>query len=93
MPDGICFVRPEVRQFELDLIAKAIDRYPDLAGIHIEEPGYNWGNDYCYCDYCRQFCQQELRHRHSQGPPGGQADASTAWRRSCVPTSSSACAR
>jgi len=52
---GICFIRPEVRQFELDLVAKLIDRYPDLAGIHVEEPGHSWG-EYCYCDHCHQFC-------------------------------------
>ncbi len=55
---GLCFIRPEVRQFELDLIARFIDRYPDLAGIHIEEPGFNWGADYCYCDHCREFCNK-----------------------------------
>lgn len=54
--DGICLNRPEVRQFELDLLRKVMAHYRDLAGIHIEEPGYNWG-DYCYCDHCRQmFC-------------------------------------
>ena len=26
--------------------------------IHIEEPGYNWGADYCFCDHCRQLCRQ-----------------------------------
>lgn len=50
--DGICLNRPEVRQFELDLLRKVIRKYPDLAGIHIEEPGYNWG-EYCYCGRCR----------------------------------------
>jgi hypothetical protein len=47
-PDG------EVRKYELDLIEKIIDRYPDIVGIHIEEPGFNWGADYCHCDYCRR---------------------------------------
>ena len=50
--DGICLNRSEIRQFELDLLTKVIRHYPDLAGIHIEEPGYNWG-EYCYCDNCR----------------------------------------
>jgi hypothetical protein len=58
-PDGVCFIRPEVRQFELELLAKVIDRYPDLAGIHIEEPGFNWGES-CCCDYCREFCLKTL---------------------------------
>jgi hypothetical protein len=59
-PDGICLVRPEVRQYELDLLEKAIARYPDLAGIHIEEPGFNWGPGYCYCDHCRKHCLENF---------------------------------
>lgn len=55
---GICLARPEVRQYELDLLARAIDRYPDLAGIHIEEPGYNWGADYCYCEHCQRLARE-----------------------------------
>jgi len=70
--DGICFIRPEVRQFELDLLGKVIDRYPDLAGIHIEEPGFNWGASYCYCDYCRQFCRQTFGVDIRQDPPAAQ---------------------
>ena len=58
-PDGVCFVRPEVRAFELDLISKAIDRYPGLAGIHIEEAGFG-SDDQCYCDHCREVCRQLL---------------------------------
>ncbi|MEN6405322.1 MAG: family 10 glycosylhydrolase [Thermoguttaceae bacterium] len=60
-PKGVlCFVRPEVRQFELDLMAKMMDRYPDLVGIQMEEPGYRWKDDYCYCDTCRAFCQENF---------------------------------
>lgn len=60
VPDtrGLCFIRPEVRQYELDLLARLVDRYPDLAGIHIEEPGFNWGADYCYCEHCQTLCRQ-----------------------------------
>ncbi len=54
---GVCLVRPEVRQFELDFVAAVIDRYPGLVGIHVEEPGFPWG-DYCYCDYCQQLCRE-----------------------------------
>ncbi len=55
---GVCFIRPEVRKFELDLLARLVDRYPDVAGIHIEEPGFNWGADYCYCEHCQTLCRQ-----------------------------------
>ncbi|MEN6405323.1 MAG: family 10 glycosylhydrolase [Thermoguttaceae bacterium] len=60
-PKGVlCFVRPEVRQFELDVLSKMMDRYPDLAGIHIEEPGYRHEDDFCYCDRCRAFCRKNF---------------------------------
>lgn len=39
------------------LLGKLVDRQPDLAGIHIEEPGFNWGADYCYCDHCRRLAR------------------------------------
>ncbi len=71
--DGVCFIRPEVRRFELELIGKAIDRYADLAGVHIEEPGFDWGNDFCYCDYCRRFCQQAFATDIRQDPPAAKA--------------------
>ena len=71
--DGLCFIRPEVRRCELELIGKAIDRYADLAGVHIEEPGFDWGNDFCYCDYCRQFCQQAFATDIRQNPQAAKA--------------------
>jgi uncharacterized lipoprotein YddW (UPF0748 family) len=71
--DGLCFIRPEVRRFELELIGKAIDRYADLAGVHIEEPGFDWGPDFCYCDHCRHFCQQTFATDIRQNPPAAKA--------------------
>ena len=55
------------------MIGKAIDRYADLAGVHIEEPGFNWGDDFCYCDYCRRFCQQTFGSDIRQNPPAAKA--------------------
>lgn len=53
--EGICLARPEVRAFQLELANLLLRQYPGLDGIHIEEPGYPWG-DYCYCPHCkRQF--------------------------------------
>jgi uncharacterized lipoprotein YddW (UPF0748 family) len=71
--DGLCLVRPEVRRYELELIGKAIDRYPDLAGVHMEEPGFDWGPDFCYCDHCRRFCQQNFSTDIRQKPPAAKA--------------------
>ncbi len=71
--DGLCFIRPEVRRYELELIGKAVDRYADLAGVHIEEPGFDWGNDFCYCDHCRQFCQTTFATDIRQNPQAAKA--------------------
>lgn len=76
---GICLARPEVRAFELDLLRTLVERYPAIAGIHIEEPGYPWG-DYCYCEYCkkafREWFAVELK-------PGGDAAARHNWAAFC----------
>jgi len=53
--EGVCLARPEVRAFQLELLDQLTQQHPELDGIHIEEPGYPWG-DYCYCPHCkRQF--------------------------------------
>jgi len=51
--EGICLARSDVRAFQLELLDKLVEQYPSLDGIHIEEPGYPWG-DYCYCPHCKQ---------------------------------------
>jgi uncharacterized lipoprotein YddW (UPF0748 family) len=51
----ICTQHPEARQWMLGLLRKAIARYPRLAGIHIEEPGYTYPTGYCVCDLCRKI--------------------------------------
>lgn len=78
-PEGICLARPEVRALQLELLRKLVDRYPELDGIHIEEPGYDWG-DYCYCDYCKKTFKElfaiELK-------PGMDAEARHNWAAFC----------
>ena len=54
--DGICFVRPESRQYQLDLLRRMLERYPDLAGLHIEEPGHLT----CHCEYCARLAREWL---------------------------------
>jgi uncharacterized lipoprotein YddW (UPF0748 family) len=51
--ESICFMRPEVRQYELHLIENLLNHYPDLAGVHIEEPGLP--EEYCYCGFCHRL--------------------------------------
>lgn len=67
--DVLCFARPEVRRYELQLIERIIERYPDIAGLHMEEPGYHWRSDYCYCDHCTRVCR-DLYGVEVKGNPG-----------------------
>ena len=54
--DALCFVRPESRQFQLDLLQRMLARCPDLAGLHIEEPGHPT----CHCAYCAKLAREWL---------------------------------
>jgi uncharacterized lipoprotein YddW (UPF0748 family) len=47
-----CPLHPAAREWELKLIQQIVARYPTLAGVHIEEPGYGFP-DRCICDVCR----------------------------------------
>jgi uncharacterized lipoprotein YddW (UPF0748 family) len=53
----LCPVHPEARRWELGLLEQAIQRYPLLSGIHIEEPGYS-GQGECVCDLCLKLFQE-----------------------------------
>ncbi|MCE5238214.1 family 10 glycosylhydrolase [bacterium] len=67
--DAICFVRPESRQYQLDLLRRALERYPDLAGLHIEEPGHPT----CHCGYCAKLAQEWLGLDIVADPAGTEA--------------------
>jgi uncharacterized lipoprotein YddW (UPF0748 family) len=54
---NLCPLHPGGRDWELELIKRAVERYPSLSGIHIEEPGYT-GDGCCVCDLCRKLYQQ-----------------------------------
>ncbi len=54
--DTVCFVRPESRQYQLDLLRGLLLRYPALAGLHLEEPGHPT----CHCDYCVKLAREWL---------------------------------
>lgn len=47
-----CPMHPSARTWELNLIKQIIVRYPTLAGVHLEEPGYGYA-DRCICKACR----------------------------------------
>ena len=48
--NDVCPLHPQARRWQLALLEKAFQRYPALKGIHIEEPGYDYGQ--CVCDLC-----------------------------------------
>jgi len=48
----VCSTRGESRLWELKLIESLLNRYPDISGVHIEEPGYGYPES-CVCERCR----------------------------------------
>ena len=52
-----CASNPQARQWQLQLMDQLLDRYPDIAGIHIEEPGYGYAGN-CGCDGCQALFRQ-----------------------------------
>jgi uncharacterized lipoprotein YddW (UPF0748 family) len=53
----VCASNPEARQWQLKLIDRMVDRYTNLAGIHIEEPGYGYTGN-CGCERCQALFKQ-----------------------------------
>ena len=66
--DSICFIRPESRQYQLDLLRRMLERYPDLAGLHIEEPGHPT----CHCTYCARLAKEWLGLDIAGDPTGSE---------------------
>jgi uncharacterized lipoprotein YddW (UPF0748 family) len=49
--EDVCPQHPGARKWQLSRMVKALERYPKLGGIHIEEPGYTYRGN-CVCDLC-----------------------------------------
>ena len=48
----VCPLHPKAREWELKLIETMLNRYTNVSGIHIEEPGFGYPQS-CVCDLCR----------------------------------------
>ena len=77
----LCVLHPGARDWELGLIDKVLDRYPLLAGIHIEEPGYGYGGN-CVCDACREL----FKTVHGREPAPEEIDGPRAEDLKCIGT-------
>lgn len=53
----VCPQHEAARKWQLHLLQGVLKRYPQLAGIHIEEPGYDYPGN-CVCSLCRTLFQQ-----------------------------------
>ncbi|HWB98851.1 MAG TPA: family 10 glycosylhydrolase [Bryobacteraceae bacterium] len=51
--EDVCPQHPGMRKWQLGHLARMMERYPKLGGIHIEEPGYTYTGN-CLCDLCRE---------------------------------------
>lgn len=49
--DSLCPQHPAARLWQMNLLTKTFERYPQLRGVHIEEPGYSYPDE-CVCDLC-----------------------------------------
>ncbi|MEO5804780.1 MAG: family 10 glycosylhydrolase [Verrucomicrobiota bacterium] len=50
----LCPTHPEARQWELKQIESLLNRYANVSGIHIEEPGFGYPQS-CVCELCRSL--------------------------------------
>jgi len=69
----ICPLHPEGRQWQLRLIESLLDRHPNIAGIHIEEPGYS-GVGNCVCDLCLELFKSTYGFPEIQAVNGAEAE-------------------
>jgi uncharacterized lipoprotein YddW (UPF0748 family) len=53
----VCPQHAGARQWQLRLLEGVLKRYPRLAGVHIEEPGYDYPGN-CLCILCRGIFHQ-----------------------------------
>ena len=53
----VCPQHREARGWQLRLLEGVLKRYPQLAGVHVEEPGYDYPGN-CVCSLCRGVFQQ-----------------------------------
>ncbi|HWQ52054.1 MAG TPA: family 10 glycosylhydrolase [Bryobacteraceae bacterium] len=51
--EDVCPQHPGMRKWQMALLGKMLARYPKLAGIHIEEPGYTYRGN-CLCSLCME---------------------------------------
>lgn len=51
---NVCVQHAAARRWQLELLDRALKRYPTARGLQIEEPGYDSGQ-YCLCALCRRL--------------------------------------
>jgi hypothetical protein len=52
--EDVCLQHAGARKWQLGHLTKALQRYPKLGGVHIEEPGYTYRGN-CLCDLCMEI--------------------------------------
>lgn len=53
----VCPQHTGARQWQMRLLEDVLKRYRQLAGVHIEEPGYDYPGN-CVCQHCRTMFRQ-----------------------------------
>ena len=68
----VCPMHPEGREFQIRLLEKMLDRYPQMTGIHVEEPGFGY-RDNCFCPLCQELFKRIYGFDQRQAPNGPEA--------------------
>jgi uncharacterized lipoprotein YddW (UPF0748 family) len=68
----VCPMHPDARAYEIELIMKALDRYPEMTGVQIEEPGFGYRGN-CFCELCQEVFQKVYGFDQKEKPDGPEA--------------------
>jgi uncharacterized lipoprotein YddW (UPF0748 family) len=68
----VCPSHPEGREFQIRLLERMLDRYPQMSGIHVEEPGFGY-RDNCFCPLCQELFRKLYGFDQKQAPNGDEA--------------------
>ena len=68
----VCPMHPEAREYEIGLIMSALDRYPEMTGVQVEEPGFGYRGN-CFCDLCQQVFGLVYGFDQKDKPDGPEA--------------------
>ncbi|NUQ61530.1 MAG: family 10 glycosylhydrolase [Pirellulales bacterium] len=68
----VCPMHPQGREFQINLLLRMLDRYPQINGIHVEEPGFGYRGN-CFCVLCQELFRKVYGFDQNVAPDGPEA--------------------